>query len=92
MAAAGREREYTITQDEQLFDALRARFPSTPAPVKGFPTEEPIFVIGMPRTGTTLVERIISSHPDVHSAGEMLNFGMAVKRLASPDAATFTLP
>lgn len=81
-AAAGSEREYAITQDEQLFDALRARFPSAPAPVEGFATEEPIFVIGMPRTGTTLVERIISSHPDVHSAGEMFNFAMAVKYLS----------
>ncbi|HZV24233.1 MAG TPA: sulfotransferase, partial [Luteimonas sp.] len=32
------------------------------------------------RTGTTLVDRIISSHPEVHSAGELQNFGMAVKR------------
>ena len=83
-AAAGRERQYTITHDEQLFATLRARFPSTPAPAKGFPNDEPIFVIGMPRTGTTLVERIISSHPDVQSAGEMLNFGMALKYLSGP--------
>ena len=86
-AAAGREREYAIGQDEQLFSALRARFPSNRPPVKGFPSEEPIFVIGMPRTGTTLVERIISSHPDVHSAGEMLNFGMAVKYLSGSQSA-----
>jgi len=33
----------------------------------------PIFIIGMPRSGTTLVEQIISSHPEVHGAGE-LNF------------------
>ena len=31
----------------------------------------PIFVIGMPRSGTTLVEQIISSHPQVHGAGEL---------------------
>ena len=33
----------------------------------------PIFIIGMPRSGTTLVEQIVSSHPEVHGAGE-LNF------------------
>lgn len=31
----------------------------------------PIFILGMPRSGTTLVEQIISSHPDVHGAGEL---------------------
>lgn len=34
----------------------------------------------MPRSGTTLVERILSSHPDVHAAGELQNFGLAYKR------------
>jgi len=37
----------------------------------------PIFVVGMPRSGTTLTEQIISSHPDTHGAGE-LNSLMAI--------------
>jgi len=41
----------------------------------------PIFVIGQPRTGTTLVERIITSHSQVHSAGELKQFSNAVRRL-----------
>lgn len=36
----------------------------------GDPSEKPIFVIGMPRSGTTLVEQILSSHPSVFGAGE----------------------
>ncbi len=40
----------------------------------------PIFVVGHPRTGTTLIERIISSHSQVQSAGEVQQFGMAVRR------------
>jgi hypothetical protein len=36
----------------------------------------------MPRTGTTLVERILSSHPAVFSAGELTNFALALKREA----------
>ena len=31
----------------------------------------PIFVVGMPRSGTTLVEQIVSSHPEIHGAGEL---------------------
>jgi hypothetical protein len=37
----------------------------------GIADAAPIFVIGMPRSGTTLVEQIISSHPDVGAAGEI---------------------
>ena len=42
----------------------------------------PIFVIGQPRTGTTLVERIITSHSQVHSAGELKQFGTCIRRLS----------
>lgn len=31
----------------------------------------PIFIVGMPRSGSTLVEQILSSHPDVHGGGEL---------------------
>lgn len=37
----------------------------------GNPSRLPIFVLGMPRSGTTLTEQIIASHPDVHGAGEL---------------------
>jgi tetratricopeptide (TPR) repeat protein len=47
----------------------------------GDSTHEPIFVLGMPRSGTTLVERILSSHSDVQSAGELQDFGLCVKKL-----------
>jgi Tfp pilus assembly protein PilF len=42
----------------------------------------PIFVVGLPRTGTTLVERIITSHSKVESAGELQQFGLSIRRLA----------
>jgi tetratricopeptide (TPR) repeat protein len=41
----------------------------------------PIFVVGQPRTGTTLVDRIITSHSQVFSAGELKQFGQCVRRL-----------
>ena len=37
----------------------------------GVPTRMPIFIVGMPRSGTTLTEQIISSHPQVAGAGEL---------------------
>lgn len=43
----------------------------------GDPSEVPVFVVGMPRSGTTLVERILSGHPRVFGAGELTAFGDA---------------
>ncbi len=37
----------------------------------GASSERPIFVLGMPRSGTTLVEQILASHPEVHGSGEI---------------------
>lgn len=38
----------------------------------GHPSEQPVFIVGMPRSGTTLVEQILASHPTVFGAGELL--------------------
>lgn len=75
----GARRGYTTGRDAALFDALMQPV-AEPQPGQGNPSSAPIFVIGMPRSGTTLVERILSSHPTVHSAGELQNFGIAFKR------------
>lgn len=40
----------------------------------------PVFVVGMPRSGTTLVEQVVASHPMVHGAGELLDFERALNR------------
>ena len=56
---------------QEVFDALRA----------GCDNPEPIFIVGMPRTGTTLVEQILSSHSQVYAAGELQNFPLQVNRL-----------
>jgi len=36
------------------------------------PDPRPVFVVGLPRSGTTLVEQVLASHPQVHGAGELL--------------------
>jgi len=59
--------------------------------VEGFDNAEAIFVIGMPRTGTTLVERILGSHPDVCAAGELNEFALELTRQVSALAAGRTL-
>ncbi|MGL5839527.1 MAG: tetratricopeptide repeat-containing sulfotransferase family protein [Sphingorhabdus sp.] len=40
----------------------------------------PIFVVGLPRTGTSLVEQIVASHPDCFGAGELTTFSLGVDR------------
>lgn len=45
----------------------------------GYDAEGPIFVIGMPRTGTTLVERLLGSHSQVVSIGEFTDFPMMLR-------------
>lgn len=49
----------------------------------GDPSKVPIFILGMPRSGTTLVEQIIASHPDVFGAGE-LSYLIQIVQQASP--------
>lgn len=41
-----------------------------PAPA-GYMDETPVFILGMPRSGTSLMEQILSSHPDIYGAGEL---------------------
>lgn len=76
----GAAKYYSHETDRTLFEALISTLSEAQPTSAGFATCEPIFVVGMPRTGTTLLERIITSHPDVTAAGELQNFGMAVKR------------
>ncbi|MGC4251442.1 MAG: sulfotransferase [Sphingobium sp.] len=81
-ANAGHRRTlaYSFARDAGAFDAIEAAWP---LPAASEPSADaPIFVIGMPRTGTTLVDRIISSHPLVESAGELQAMPLAVKKAA----------
>lgn len=45
------------------------------------PTERAIFIVGMPRSGTSLIEQILASHPAVHGAGELPFVGNLVDEL-----------
>ena len=65
---------YHIDQDRALLADLTTRFApqSGPALHPAHPARPlPIFIVGMMRSGTTLLEQILSSHPQVHGAGEL---------------------
>ncbi|MBX9458482.1 MAG: sulfotransferase [Rhizobium sp.] len=49
-------------------------------PSAGSETSGPIFIIGMPRAGTTLVEQILASHPDIAAGGESVAMTDLVRR------------
>ncbi|MET0364271.1 MAG: sulfotransferase [Sphingobium sp.] len=84
---------YSFARDAANFDAVEACWPRIAAgTVEDAAPDAPIFVIGMPRTGTTLVDRILSSHPDVESAGELQAMPLAVKRAAGTSSRTVLDP
>jgi tetratricopeptide (TPR) repeat protein len=56
--------------------------------IEGCDNAEAVFVIGMPRTGTTLVELILASHSNVFAAGELANFSQQLSLLANQDGVT----
>jgi Flp pilus assembly protein TadD len=73
---------------EREFDALRAAF-GDPAPMIDRPDPvpfTPVFIIGMPRSGTTLVEQLLTGHPDVAGAGETEALALAIRRTGGLDA------
>ncbi len=75
--------DFDENNEIRMFDALREVFSEAwiQAEQPGCDDPSPIFIVGQPRTGTTLVERIITSHSSVHSAGELQQFGLSIKRL-----------
>jgi len=91
-SAKRRELGYDPRADAELFEAAAATFRAGDTP-GGDPSERPVFVVGLPRTGTTLVDRILSSHPQVRSAGELTNFGLILKRMTkTPGAYVLDVP
>ena len=75
-----------VDESLALMERMRAVFDADwfeahPAETEADPT--PVFIVGMPRSGTTLVEQCLAAHPAVHGAGEL----SAILRLASEAAA-----
>lgn len=68
-----------IAADRALFDAARA---TVTGKASDLDDDRPVFIVGLPRSGTTLIDRILSSHRDIASLGELGDFSIAVKRLS----------
>jgi len=85
---------YDSSIDAALFEAVQNAFPKPVAHKPSVATNKangvtPLFIVGMPRSGTTLVERILSSHSEVASLGELQEFTLAVHKCSgvkSPQA------
>ncbi len=99
LLAGNAAKRATITYDQasvfDLFDRIEAAFTTDLIAKKsglGDPSAMPIFVIGMPRSGTTLVEQIIASHPMVHGAGELQTFNDGILGVRGPDGNTLRYP
>jgi tetratricopeptide (TPR) repeat protein len=76
--------EYNEAETFKFFDDIKQAFPANifkDRPYEGNPTSRPLFIVGMPRSGSTLVEQILSSHKDVYGAGEVKYFSQALHKL-----------
>ena len=72
------ELNYSLDLSKTLFSSVKEMFGSAYSGIEKSLSSEPstihpIFIVGMPRSGSTLVEQIISSHHLVHGAGELTN-------------------
>jgi tetratricopeptide (TPR) repeat protein len=79
---------YDEAATEALFERIEAFF--TPALIKkkarhGERSHLPVFVVGMPRSGTTLIEQLLASHPLVHGAGELTTFEEVISKVWEHD-------
>lgn len=73
-----RHLQYDVRRDLETVEWIREALPDTLPDAGGGECETPIFIVGMPRTGTTLLERILAGVPGVQAAGELNDFAVAV--------------
>lgn len=86
--------QYDVSHDIEAMDCIRETFPRNAKPLpldakefaKGETVSRPIFIIGLPRTGTTLLERIISQYPGVLAAGELHDFASCLTLAVSQNS------
>jgi tetratricopeptide (TPR) repeat protein len=85
------KRQRTVYDEAALGRFARIREVFTPELMRekrdlGDPSSVPVFIIGMPRSGTTLIEQILASHPRIFGAGELMNMANALRKQESGPA------
>jgi hypothetical protein len=62
---------FSLNNEKRLFSKIKSLFPLKPISFVDNRHLRPIFIVGMPRSGTSLVEQIIASHDEVFGGGEL---------------------
>ena len=80
---------YSISEEEELFSKIKRTFSSeffSNREGTGSQDRTPLFILGMPRSGTSLVEQILASHPDVYGAGELNDLARLTNEISSTES------
>jgi len=88
-ATRRRHLDYDVATDERKLQRIAEAFPAHPVSQNLADTQSAryIFIVGLPRSGTTLLERILSGLPGVTSNGETENFSRSLLSVAPPTGA-----
>ncbi|MCF6263870.1 MAG: sulfotransferase [Xanthomonadales bacterium] len=80
MAAAARRKQmrYKVENDTQTLGQIAKTFSTDLSSRASKSVERPVFILGLPRSGTTLLERMLSSHSEVGSLGEVNSFAFSL--------------
>ncbi len=76
--------DYKEGETVSFFDGIREAFPKEVFENRkyaGLDDDRMVFIVGMPRSGSTLVEQILSSHPDIYGAGEVKYLSRALGQI-----------
>jgi hypothetical protein len=74
---------YDPDERRRQIDWLKASFPLAPQEVERHTRPTPIFIVGMPRSGTTLIESILGAHSQVFACGERQEMRSVMQEFAS---------
>ena len=80
-----RELQFDVGEIERQFDRLIEWFSPElidALPQKGSSKTQPLFIVGMPRSGTTLLEQVLCAHPDMGTAGELRDLARIARNVA----------
>lgn len=77
--------QYDVQEDEQVMTKIAQRFNASPHGTisNGQECDRPVFILGLPRSGTTLTDRIVSAHSHVGSLGEHNTLPLALLKMTT---------